>query len=56
MALFVEIYKHVGEAIRNFLTEIKESTLKVIDGELDKTTPYKKGEHEKKRSYRGEAS
>lgn len=38
MALFCEIYKHVGEVIRNFMTEIKESTMKVIDAELNKTT------------------
>lgn len=56
MELFVEIYKHVGEVIRNFMQEIKESTLKLIDAELDKATPYKKGEHEKKRSFRGEAA
>ena len=56
MKLFAEIYKHVGEAIRTFMGDIKESTLKVIDAELDKTSPYKKGEHEKKRSFRGEAA
>ena len=38
------------------MSEIKESTLKIIDAELNKTTPYKKGEFEKKRSYRGEAA
>jgi hypothetical protein len=43
--LFCEIYKHVGEAIRNYMGGIKESTLKVIDAELNKITPYKKGEH-----------
>ena len=46
----------MGEVIRNFMTEIKESTLKIIDAELTKTTQYKKGEHEKKRSFRGEAA
>ena len=56
MALFCEIYRHVGEVIRNFMQDIKESTLKVIDGELNKITPYKKGEHQKKRSFRGEAA
>jgi hypothetical protein len=55
-ALFVELYKHVGEGIRSFMTDIKESTLKLIDAELDKTTQYKKGEHEKKRSVRGAAA
>jgi len=38
MRLFCEIYKHVGEAIRSFLSDIKEATQKVIDAELDKTT------------------
>jgi len=38
MKLFCEIYRHVGEVIRNFMAEIKESTLKVIDAELDKVT------------------
>jgi len=38
------------------MTDIKESTLKLIDAELDKTTQYKKGEHEKKRSVRGAAA
>lgn len=34
MKLFVAMYKHIGEALRNFMTEIKESTLKLIDAEL----------------------
>lgn len=37
-ALFVELYKHVGDGIRAFMTDIKESTLKLIDAELDKAT------------------
>lgn len=37
-ALFVELYKHVGDGIRSFMTDIKDSTLKLIDAELDKTT------------------
>ena len=56
MALFSEIYRHVGDVIRNFMADIKESTLKLINSELDKITPYKKGEHQKKRSFRGEAA
>lgn len=40
--------------MKNFLTEIKESTLKVIDSELSNTKVYGKGEHEKKRFVRGE--
>ena len=34
--LFCEIYRHVGEVIRNFMGDIKDSTLKMIDAELDK--------------------
>ena len=54
-ALFVELYKHVGDGIRSFMTDIKESTLKLVDAELDKTTKYAKGEHEKKRFAKGAA-
>lgn len=45
MALFAMMYKHVGEPIRNFLKDIKESTLKLIEDEFSKVTPLKKGEH-----------
>lgn len=45
MKLFKEMYKHVGEALRSFMTEIKESTLKLIDAELKQVTKYGKGEH-----------
>jgi hypothetical protein len=38
------------------LTEIKDSTLKLIEAEFAKITPYKRGEFEKKRSCRGEAA
>lgn len=51
MKLFCEIFQHVGEVIRNFMGDIKESTLKMIDAELNKITPYKKGEHQKKRNF-----
>lgn len=51
---FTKIFQHVGEAIRNFMGDIKDSTLKLIDAELKSITPYKKGEHEKKRFARGE--
>lgn len=34
MKLFCAIFKHVGEIIRNFMGDIKESTLKMIDAEL----------------------
>lgn len=36
MKMYCEVYKHVGDAMRSFLTEIKESTLKMIDAELGK--------------------
>jgi hypothetical protein len=38
------------------MSDIKESTLKMIDADLDKVTQYKKGEHEKKRTFRGAAA
>ena len=47
--LFAALYKHVGEPIRNFMSEIKESTLKVIEDEFKKATPFKKGEFVAKR-------
>jgi hypothetical protein len=49
MKLICEIYKHVGEGIKSFLTEIKESTMKLIDADLAKTTVYARGEFQKKR-------
>jgi hypothetical protein len=56
MALFSIIYRHAGEAVRNFFKDIKESTMKLIEDELGKVTPYKKGEYQKKRNFRGEAA
>lgn len=44
MKMYCEVYKHVGDAMRSFLTDIKESTLKMIDAELSKVQQYKKGE------------
>jgi len=44
MALFAIMFKHAGEAIKNFLKDIKESTLKLVEEEFAKVTPYKKGE------------
>jgi hypothetical protein len=55
MKMFCELFRHCGEAIKSFLTDIKESTLKMIDAELAKVTKYEKGEHEKKRLVRGAA-
>ena len=34
MKLFKELFKHVGDVIRTFMSDIKESTLKLIDAEL----------------------
>jgi hypothetical protein len=51
MKLFCEIYLHVGDVIKNFISDIKESTLKMIDAELNKITVLKKGEHQKKRHF-----
>ena len=34
MKLLAEIYRHIGEKLRNFLTDIKDSTMKLIDDEL----------------------
>lgn len=48
MALFAMMYKHVGEPIKNFLKDIKESTMKLIEEEFSKVTPLKKGEHKTK--------
>ena len=42
--------------IKNFLKDIKESTLKLIEEELAKVTPFKKGEYQQKRNFRGEAA
>ncbi len=46
MALFALMFKHAGETIKNFLKDIKESTMKLIEEEFAKVTPYKKGEYE----------
>jgi hypothetical protein len=41
MALFSMLYKHCGEMVRNFLKDIKESTMKLIEEEFSKITPMK---------------
>jgi hypothetical protein len=38
------------------LKEIKESTMKLLDEEFAKVTPFKKGEYQQKRRFRGEAA
>ena len=54
MALFAMIYKHVGEAVKNFMKDIKDSTMKLIEEEFSKVTPLKKGEAKSKRQLKGE--
>jgi hypothetical protein len=44
MALLAMLYKHGGEMIKNFLKDIKESTMKLLEEEFAKVTPLKKGE------------
>lgn len=55
MQLFAMLYKHLGEAVRSFLSDIKESTMKLIDEEFKKITPLKKGEFKSSRALKGEA-
>ena len=55
MALFAMLYKHCGETVRSFMTDIKESTMKVIDEELKKITPLKKGEFKSSKVLKGDA-
>lgn len=56
MALFAIMFQHAGEGIKNFMKDIKESTLKLIEDEFSKVTPFKKGEYKQKRNFRGEAA
>lgn len=56
MKLFKEMYKHAGDALRSFMTDIKDSTLKMIDAELKQVTKYNKGEHQPTRELRGAAA
>lgn len=56
MALMAMLYKHAGEAIRNFIKDVKESTMKLVEEEFKKVTPYGKGEYQRKRNFKGEAA
>ena len=56
LKLCAELYKHMGEAVRAFLGDVKESTMKLIDAEFGKVTPYKKGEFTSSRVAKGEAA
>jgi len=53
MAMFVSLYKQGGEMIKNFLTDVKESTMKLLEEEFTKTTILKKGEFKAKRTVKG---
>ena len=48
------LYKHLGESVRTFLKDIKDSTLSVINKEFDKITPLAKGEFKSKREVRND--
>jgi cytoskeleton-associated protein 5 len=56
LKLFTNLYKHLGEAIRHFLSDIKDSTMKILEDEFKKVTPYAKGEFTPTRSAKGEAA
>jgi len=56
MALFAMLYKHAGDTVKNFIKDVKESTMKLIDEELNKVTPYLRGEYQRKRNFKGEAA
>lgn len=47
-----KLYENVGEPLRNFLSDIKESTLKMIEDEFNKTQPLPKNEIVPKRELR----
>ena len=49
MEMLKKLYENVGEPLRNFLTDIKESTLKIIEDEFNKTKPLGKDEIAPKR-------
>jgi hypothetical protein len=53
LKLFGMLYKHMGETIRNYLGEIKESTTKVLEEEFKKITPLKKGEFTSNKTIKG---
>ena len=45
MALMAMLFKHAGDAIKNFIKDVKESTMKLVEEEFAKVTPYAKGEY-----------
>ena len=48
------MYKHLGESIRTFLKDIKDSTLSLIDSKFSQITPLAKGQFQSKREIRNE--
>ena len=56
MALFAEIYKHLGEKTSQFLDAVKPATMALIQAEFDKVTPYGRGEFQSTRQVKGEAA
>lgn len=56
MQLFAMLYKHLGETVRNFLSDIKDSTMKLIEAEFGKVTPLAKGEFQSTREVKGDAA
>ncbi len=55
MSLLTIVYRHAGEAVRNFIKDVKESTMKLLDEEFKKVEPYGRGEYQRKRPLKGEA-
>lgn len=53
LKMFGMLYKHMGDTIKNFLGEIKESTTKVLEEEFKKITPLKKGEFKSNKVIKG---
>jgi len=56
MTMICNLYKHMGDRLKPFLSEIKESTLKVINADLAKITPYAKNEFKAAKQLKGEAA
>jgi len=54
IAMLSILYKHLGDSIRSFLKDIKDSTLAVINKEFDKIQPLSKGEFKSKRAIRND--
>lgn len=48
------VYKHLGESIRTFLKDIKDSTLSLIESKFKEITPLPKGQFQSKREIRNE--